>query len=115
MTRLMLTCLFASFLSLAGCQSDPAPAPPGSAESSQPAVPDELKAFKPVVGLSLEAAKTWLDENPTFGPKSPEVRVDELRATWIDGESLTVSSDFRQSRLNVALEKGLISALEGVH
>lgn len=125
--------LFVTLLALVftlGCQSDPAPGEDSPATSQSPApsqappaaenpsseaeVPKGLEAFRPLIGLSVEAAEQWLKENPTPNPDMPTIMISEVRAEVVDGEGQIVTMDLSGTRLNVSVDKGLISELRTI-
>lgn len=106
-----------------GCRGeDPAPAnddPPSASQPTEPspsaAVPPDLEAFRPVVGKTPAEAEQWLKANPTPSPEHPDMPVVLVRPVKVDGEELPRTMDLRNDRLNVVVEQGTITGIDGVY
>lgn len=113
--------LAGALLVLPGCSSeettdDPAAPPPASQPSETSATTKAgLEAFQPLVGQSVDDATAWLAANPTPSPDHPETNVISVRPVKVDGEEQAVTQDLRGDRLNVEVEGGVITALDGVY
>lgn len=101
-----------------GPTSQPSDPQPGEAPTSQPsvsgAVPVGLEALRPIVGLTPEAAGAWLKEHQVSVGERPETPILIVRPIRIDGQDQVVTMDLRNDRVNVVVEQGVISAIEGI-
>lgn len=99
----------------AGCtSSEPAP-PPAAQTPPEGPVRDGLEPFQPVIGKSVDEAHEWLVDEKLPSPGRPQVVVISVRPIKIDGQELEITEDLRSDRLNVIVEKGVITALDGVY
>lgn len=97
-----------------GC-SEPEKAPPPAQEPGGDSKDADLARFQPVVGKSVATGEEWLRAQKLPSPKDPQSTVTSIRAIRIDGEEQAVTKDLRLDRLNVVVEKGVITALDGVY
>lgn len=116
------------------CQSDPpaedggsppAEAGPGEAPTSRPSepaadgggagqVPGGLEALQPLLGKTPAEAEEWLKANRVTMASHPDTPVLTVRPVRIDGQDQAVTMDLRADRVNVVVEKGVISAIDSV-
>ncbi len=122
MTRLLASLGFALLLAAPGCKSDePAPAdgPPPASQPGDPApgaeAPAGMEVFAPVIGKSVADAEAWLKANPTGSPEDPNTPVVSVRPIKVDGEEQARTMDMRNDRLNVIVEGGVITGLDGIY
>lgn len=73
------------------------------------------QGLQALVGKTLEEAQAWLKANPTPSPEHPGTNVTMVRPIRIDGEDLALTMDLRGDRVNVVVEGGKISAVDGVY
>lgn len=93
----------------------PAEQPPAGQQPAAGAIPAGLEAFQPVLGKRLEEAEAWLQANPTTAASDPSTPVVSVRPIRIDGEELARTMDLRGDRLNVIVENGVITGIDGVY
>lgn len=96
-----------------GC-SEPEKQPEAQGAGS-PAQDTDLARFQPVVGESVATAEEWLRAQRLPSPRDPQVTVTAVRAIRIDGEEQMLTKDLRTDRLNVVVEQGAITSLDGVY
>lgn len=75
----------------------------------------KMGAFQGLIGKTVAEAEAWLKQNPTPSPDHPETNVTVVRPIRIDGEDLALTMDLRGDRLNVVVEQGKITAVDGVY
>lgn len=75
----------------------------------------EQEPFQPLLGKTLAEAEAWLKAHTVRAPADGKTRVRAVRPIRIDGEPQLVSEDHRKDRVNVAVEAGKISAIDGVY
>lgn len=104
-----------------GCKNEePAPADGATPPASQPTepaqpVPAGLEAFAPIVGKTPAEAEEWLKQHPTASAEHPDTPVVVVRPVKVDGEELARTMDMRNDRVNVVVEQGVITGVDGVY
>lgn len=74
----------------------------------------EMKVFFPLIGKTLDEGKKWLEENQITSPVHSYYKIKWIRGLN-DSRFTGITMDYQVERLNVRLEDGKISSIDGVY